>query len=49
MYKMFSRIGAWLASLFASTQPRDPLDAMSPQELADLPVHHPLHDCSPVA
>ncbi len=49
MYKIFNRIGTWLASVFAAEPSRDPLDAMSPQELADLPVHHPRFDCSPVS
>lgn len=48
MYKMFSILRIWFARLFeiepVAGQASDPLDRMSPRELADLPVHHPSFD-----
>ena len=34
----------FVATLFASDPPVDPLDGLSPRERADLPAHHPLCD-----
>lgn len=44
MYKMFSSIRTWLASLLVVDAPEDPLSRLSPSELADLPVYHPQFD-----
>jgi hypothetical protein len=41
MYRIFTRIKISLSTLVAIPCPPDPLSAMSPAELADLPVTHP--------
>lgn len=42
MHKLFNSLRAWLAAVVAVPAEPDPLGAMSPRELADLPVSHPL-------
>ena len=41
MHKIFTLLRSWFAGLVATEGGDDPLSRMSPQELADLPVHHP--------
>lgn len=41
MHIIFTWIRNWFAGLSAGEVSEDPLSRMSPQELADLPVHHP--------
>ncbi|MGV3490233.1 MAG: hypothetical protein ACO1OG_02840 [Devosia sp.] len=44
MHKIFMIIRSWFADFLTTEIPADPLAGMSPQELADLPVHHPRFD-----
>ncbi|MGN6489982.1 MAG: hypothetical protein ACTHLT_19465 [Devosia sp.] len=41
MDKIFTVIRHLLAGLLEPETPADPLNRMTPRELADLPVHHP--------
>lgn len=41
MHKIFTQMRRWLAESADSGAPADPLDRMSPCELADLPPYHP--------
>ena len=42
MHKFFNRLRTWLDAVTATPAAPDPLSGMSPRELADLPVSHPL-------
>lgn len=46
MDKIFTLLRTFLAGLFEQRSGVDPLDRMSPRELADLPVHHPRGECT---
>ena len=46
MYKIFTALKRWLTTLLEPAPQADPLIRMTPSELADLPVHHPLGDPS---
>jgi hypothetical protein len=41
MDKIFTLIRAFIADFLTPDVTDNPLDQMSPRELADLPVHHP--------
>lgn len=41
MHNILSRLLLWLEAVTAQPEVQSPLDAMSPRELADLPVSHP--------
>ena len=44
MYKIFQMLQRWLLELLETDVAPDPLNRLSPRELADLPVHHPGSD-----
>jgi hypothetical protein len=44
MYRIFKGVRSWLSAFVALPRLPDPLDQMSPAELADLPVSHPRFD-----
>jgi hypothetical protein len=44
MYRIFTGVRNWLSAFVAQPRLPDPLDQMSPAELADLPVSHPRFD-----
>jgi hypothetical protein len=41
MHKIFMLMRNWIGDFLATEVSDNPLDRMSPRELADLPVHHP--------
>lgn len=41
MHRIFTRLAAWLNAFLAAPRMPDPLDGMTPCELADLPPVHP--------
>jgi hypothetical protein len=41
MHNIFTSLRRWIDSMLAVPCPVDPLLAMTPHELADLPVSHP--------
>lgn len=45
LFNLLATLASWLAE---RDRPVDVLETMSPRERADLPVHHPVADRSPV-
>ena len=44
MNRIFNRMRTWVQAFVAAPRPADPLESMSPRELADLPASHPASD-----
>ena len=44
MHKIYWMLRRWVLELFDTAPAPDPLDRLSPGELADLPTHHPATD-----